>query len=500
MGWDMLHGNVLLRGWTASDVPFYTIEVPLLALVELMRGLSADVVHVCAAVLYTALTVGVMLLARGRSRGWVAIARVGVALAVMAVPVPGIDESTMLSSPDHAGTTAVLLFALVAVDRWPSRRATPWIVGALLALGQVSDPLMLTIGAVPALVVCGARLARETEPDVRTAGRGPDLWLAVAAATSIVVARMSLWLLGLAGLRIHPVGAELAGPGLWRHNLWLLADGLSVVFGAYLPDRTPGLDWLAGVIRGVLLLAAMVALMVLLARWARPGGARRVPLVDTLLLAAAAANMLAFVATTIPKDVYSNRQVVSVPFLGAIVLGRLVGPRLVQWWTATGRTLARRSAVAFLALALLITTTGEILPALSRPVAAPNGSDLAAFLLSHRLTYGLGMFWAANDITLQTGGRIHVVPATGTGHLFGYAWLSEADWYDPSHHDARFVVSYASPHPDAWTETDVRAQFGEPAARYVVGNVVVLVYDRNLLVGLPAACGSDEIRPSMAMC
>jgi hypothetical protein len=26
--WDMLHGNWLLRGWTVSDVSFYTTELP----------------------------------------------------------------------------------------------------------------------------------------------------------------------------------------------------------------------------------------------------------------------------------------------------------------------------------------------------------------------------------------------------------------------------------------------------------------------------------------
>ena len=27
-GWDMLHGNWLLRGWTIADVPYYTTELP----------------------------------------------------------------------------------------------------------------------------------------------------------------------------------------------------------------------------------------------------------------------------------------------------------------------------------------------------------------------------------------------------------------------------------------------------------------------------------------
>jgi len=47
--WDMMHGNPLLRGWTLTDVSFYTTELPEYIIIELIRGLSADVIHVAAA-------------------------------------------------------------------------------------------------------------------------------------------------------------------------------------------------------------------------------------------------------------------------------------------------------------------------------------------------------------------------------------------------------------------------------------------------------------------
>ena len=37
----MLHGNLLLHGWTVSDVSFYTTELPEYMGVELIRGLGA---------------------------------------------------------------------------------------------------------------------------------------------------------------------------------------------------------------------------------------------------------------------------------------------------------------------------------------------------------------------------------------------------------------------------------------------------------------------------
>ena len=63
--WDMLHGNPLLRGWTLTDVSFYTTELPQYMLVELVRGLGQDVVHVAAAMTYTLAVQSAALLAKG---------------------------------------------------------------------------------------------------------------------------------------------------------------------------------------------------------------------------------------------------------------------------------------------------------------------------------------------------------------------------------------------------------------------------------------------------
>ncbi|MGH3183487.1 MAG: hypothetical protein ACRDOE_16520, partial [Streptosporangiaceae bacterium] len=48
--WAMLHGNPLLRGWKLTDVSFYTTELPEYVIVEAIRGLHADVLHVSAAI------------------------------------------------------------------------------------------------------------------------------------------------------------------------------------------------------------------------------------------------------------------------------------------------------------------------------------------------------------------------------------------------------------------------------------------------------------------
>ncbi|MGH3182290.1 MAG: hypothetical protein ACRDOE_10365, partial [Streptosporangiaceae bacterium] len=54
--WDMLRGNLLLHGWLLGDVSYYTTELPQYMLVEVLRGLNQDVVHVAAAMTYTLAT------------------------------------------------------------------------------------------------------------------------------------------------------------------------------------------------------------------------------------------------------------------------------------------------------------------------------------------------------------------------------------------------------------------------------------------------------------
>ena len=55
--WDMFHGNWLLKGWTLTDVSFYTTELPEYILVEVFRGLGPQDVHTAAALTYTLLVV-----------------------------------------------------------------------------------------------------------------------------------------------------------------------------------------------------------------------------------------------------------------------------------------------------------------------------------------------------------------------------------------------------------------------------------------------------------
>src|SRR5437868_9955741 len=157
-GWDMLHGNWLLHGWTLGDVTYYTTEIPEYALVEMVRGLGADVVHIAAAITYTLLVLAAGLLARGRATGRAGLIRLLIAAGIMLAPQFGNATHLLLSQPDHLGTQLPLLLLFLLLDRAPRRWWVPVVTGAGLTWVIVADQVALLDAAVPLVVVCGARI------------------------------------------------------------------------------------------------------------------------------------------------------------------------------------------------------------------------------------------------------------------------------------------------------------------------------------------------------
>jgi hypothetical protein len=492
--WDILHGNVLLRGWTLSDVSFYTTEVPQYALVELLYGLRADVIHVAAAMTYTLLVVAAALVAKGRATGRAGLVRAAVAVAVLLVPGPETGYLTVLNSPDHTGSALPVLVTWIVLERGLARptppRWLPYLIAVLLAWGAIGDPLVTVTAALPLIVVSALRLAHTRRL------RGVEVRLIAAGAGGILLARATLFAVRLAGgFATHGVPVGLAEPGRLGRNAWIAIVGLAVNFGAFPPDlHGPG-AYATGVVHlvglaGVVFATGLVAVRAVSGR--RPDDA-----IAPLLAFGILANLGAFVLSTIPYDRLSARQIVAVLPLGAALAGRVYGPRLTTSLRTARRTLPVLAA-ALLALALAFGTQS----AAARPVPAAN-QDVAQWLLAHGHTYGIGGYWSSNVITLITSDKVTVVPisagAVAGDTVLAYRWESRADWFDPARHDARFVViDLVDP---AYGTVDVAVrQFGPPAARKTFGRFAVLLYTHNLLIGLPALCGGGHDAPSMAAC
>ncbi len=469
--WDMLHGNLLLRGWRLSDVSFYTTELPEYMLIELVRGLRPDVVHVAGAVTFTLLVLLAALLARGRQRDREAVARMAIAAGIMLAPQLGAGVYVLMLDPDHAGTSVPLLLAWLLLDRAPRRWYVPPAVTALLAWTLVADGLVLITGVLPLLAACGVRcyqgIVIRREPP---ASRWFELSLAGGAVLAAVIAKAALALIARSGgFRVWPVGSALASYAELPGHVLLAGQGLLLLYGADFFSHDIGL---------VAALAMLHWAGLALAGWAACSAVRRfaggIGLVEQILVAAVCINLAAYVCGTRAVDIHSTREIAAVLPFGAVLAARL---------------LARRLDAAGLTPALLLALTGY-LACVSRELAQParpaQGQQLAGWLAAHRLDYGLAGYWQAASTTLASGGSVQLVPIqSGNETVTRGGWETNSAWYDPLRHTATFVVlPPGAPGLGYPWSFDVRAAFGQPARVYPAGPYTVLVWNRNLLAGL----------------
>ena len=232
--WDMLHGNLLLHGWSLGDVSYYTTEVPQYMLVELLRGLSQDVVHVAAAMTYTLAVLLAALLAKGTSTGRQAVVRVLIAAGIMLAPQLASGVNILLSSPDHIGTSVPVMAVWLILDHARPRWYIPVIAGAFLGWAVVADALVILIGVLPLAGVSAIRVFQGA-----AAGRKPlaaqryDMALGAAALLGAAAAVLALHVIHASGGFYMPVPAtHLAHGKILVRNLGIAAQGLLLLGGA----------------------------------------------------------------------------------------------------------------------------------------------------------------------------------------------------------------------------------------------------------------------------
>ncbi len=272
---SILHGNVLLHGWWASDVTFYTTEMPEYVLVTFFAGLRPEVVHICSAVTYTLLVLLAAYVARGRARGAEGVVRALLAGGVILVPQPTGPTQVLLGGPDHVGSAVPILVLLLLLDWVRPRWWVPVAAGVLLAWGIVGDQLIELAGAVPLCLACLLRAARLMRPWSRarswTAG-WYDLSLAAAAAVSVPAGLAATRLLvRWGGIQPGPVSYHLALNQNMTPQAWGLAGrGLLALYGAdFVPADFNGTATAGSVAFAAahLLGVALVIAAVLLALW-----------------------------------------------------------------------------------------------------------------------------------------------------------------------------------------------------------------------------------------
>src|SRR5216683_1280435 len=343
--WDMLHGNPLLRGWTVTDVSFYTTELPEYMLVELVRGLNADVLHVSAAISYTLVVLTGAMLARGRATGREGFVRLLIAAGIMIAPQLGPGVFILVFQPDHIGTQAPLLLTWLVLDRFPRRWYVPVLVGAMLAWVDIADRLVLLIGVAPLAAVSAVR-AYQALVQRREGLRGAwfDLSLLAAAGASAEIASTVVRQIGAhGGYTVLPVANALAPIGQMSAHSWLAVQSVFGLYGAdFFGMSSPGLDAGIAFLHLIGLGLALWGLWLVIRRFFSCEDR-----IAQILALGILVNVAAYLLSATPTTYWSAREMAGVLPAGAVLAGRMLGARFLAvrppprtWPTGSPRTIS----------------------------------------------------------------------------------------------------------------------------------------------------------------
>jgi hypothetical protein len=511
--WAMLHGNVLLHGWWAADVSFYTTELPEYVAVTAVAGFRPEVVHICSALTYTMLVLLVAFVARGRARGAEGLVRALLAAALILAPQPTGPTLVILGNPDHIGTGVPVLLLLLLLDWVRPRWWVPVVAAVLLGWSIIGDPLIEVVGVAPLFVTCALRaiwvIRTRRDPAAGASGRLRAAWsaawyelsLAGAAVAAVLLAKAGSWLIRALG------GYNMAHPAYYLQPLHEIIKGLPVVwlsvlvlFGADYHDVHGAgnvafaLVHLIGV--AIVLVSFAVAGWGMVRRFAglvrpRLAGAEASPgdLVADFLVIGIVASFAAFLLEVPMDNDYTSHEIAPVLAFGAALAGRTLGSRILGRRAGSG---ARR--VLLPAFAAVLACYAVLLGfATAHRNAAPRNVGLTAWLLRHHLTNGLAPYWEASSITLDSGGVITVVAVNDGGwhgHVSPQKWETDVQLGAPARdRTASFVI--LSP-AEKVRRSAVLATFGKPAGSYRYGPMTILVWHKNLLPQMTLA----DKRPS----
>ena len=515
-GWDMLHGNWLLRGWTMGDVTYYSTEIPQYALIELVRGLGADVVHIAGASTYTLLVLAAGLLARGRATGRDGLIRLLVAAGIMLAPQFGNATHLLLSQPDHLGTQLPLLLVFLMLDRAPRRWYIPVAAGAVLTWVIIADRVALLDAVAPLVLVCGARALLAVLRHRRSlASQWYELSLVAASAVSYAAATLAVRLISyLGGYQVLPLAANRAPIGEIPQHIVLTLEGILNVCGADFFHLSNGS--LLGPGLGGLPMAAGIALAAVhlagvgLAVWGFFRAFRYFfdpsDLISPVLATAIAVNVTGYALSIVSAGLFDAREILAVLPFGAVLAGRMLTGSLAR--ARLGRVRLTPVVTGGLAGVLACYLAALGYGAAQSPV--PDSMQaVIPWLEAHHLTHGLGTYAESNLITMDSGGHVEIrdVAWRSAGDLPRH-FETKSSWDDPRYSYANFILTNSADHLGMTGGANrlvsliprsaiAALHAGPPAHVYHYKTFTIMVWNHNLLDNLGSAPG---IQPGEIPC
>lgn len=480
-GSALIHGNLLLHGWSLSLDSFWTVDALLYALGVALIGVQPLLMHlVPAAIAALCVMVGAMLAGTGLSRR----ARIFAALVVFsALALPSHTGAYfLLQGPWHVLTTLYCLLAVALLAR-ATTYGWRWIGAvALLVLGLSGDLQMLSLGVVPIFVagLLGAARARSIRAGVVL------ITASIAACVVAIAVRVTATAIGTFG--VHESHHTVGGSQLSR-DVGHLTNWLSALFGVHLgPVPGPAIAPVFAIARAAVLVGLVGALVWVLVttglgmsrdrpdrhpwltkmREQRLGGPA-VGRVDDLLLCMTLGALGTFGLLTLSDNPsyarYLDPVMIFLVVLGARVLGRLVGGASGRVWEIS---------LASLVLVAGLGAVSSIRDSLTSAPSAPS-APLERYLIDHHLYLGVGDYWASSIVTVDTRERVTIRPvvADPAMRIVPDGRQATIDWY--RNRRFAFLVYTTRPHGHVNRVTAERT-FGQPLRIVRIGQYFVVTW------------------------
>jgi hypothetical protein len=210
-------------------------------------------------------------------------------------------------------------------------------------------------------------------------------------------------------------------------------------------------------------------------------------LVSPVLATAIVINVAAYVLSVVPVTLFDTREIVAVLPFGAVLAGRMVPGTLTR--------LPRRlkPALAWVSVGVLACYMAGLGYGTAHRPVADFDQAIVPWLEAHHLTTGLGTYFEANLITMDSGGRVAVRTVSWQfTRDVPRRYESKADWYDPRQSYANFIVTNTadntqnpggSPRRNSLIPLPAIAALhaGPPAHVYHYKTFTIMVWNHNLL-------------------
>jgi len=345
LGYDIFHGNPLLKNWYLPPDTFYATDVIPLGAMTLLFGLSARIMLLLPAMIWSTVVLVSIACAMhfAANRKWALLC----VATILGFPVLGAHAGMELitRAPMHIATTLYALFLILMAHRWfksPKSEPVVFFGFQLLLIASVfSDPFILYAGALPILLVCAHQY-------IAPSTRVRAVVLAGMIIASVIAGKLLLLVSNsLGGFSAHPQPMVFAAFSDLGNNFAIFVRGLMTLFGADFTGRelTPRGENVEYLAKGPIVMLSRVSFLLatawtvwLVAR--RIGTRQSCPLIAQLLFYPIVVIVAATLLSNQLVDLTSARYSFPILIFGVILLAITVKPS--------------RSKLNFAAAALLI--------------------------------------------------------------------------------------------------------------------------------------------------